>query len=466
MGFISFSFSPNVTFVVQVSVRRYQSLIMCLVCLVGFEWAPHWWSRVSSFGSSGINAEYGVYFDNDNCEQYHSRVNREEGATLIRIRWYGNYGRSLFIEQKTHHEKWVEQLSIKERFQMDTEHIKGWLKGTKTYKDFIPKLRTKGMSDEQIASNWALANEIQHNILQHQLHPVIRTVYNRTAFQLTSTNIVRISLDTNLQFIKEMPKSPNDPQWVHLGTFPSQSVLTFPLGVLEIKLHDVPPSWVMDLVKSGYLIRAERFSKFQHSMAIFYPKSISLRPHWFGNPIVNINASGSHTWYTVGTLTHAQTHKPLHLLESNENPEEEKKFGITTLLKDTLVSFPILPIEPQQKLDPNFFLANERVLLKWIRISLTWSSLGIFFVFSGATKLAEYVSGWGLLLLAISTAGYGIASHQLRLKAWKSKSHYSDPVGITIVLSAIFLAALFVAVLAGVYGEPIRFRRLALLTPK
>eukprot|EP01126_Amoeba_proteus_P013523 TRINITY_DN15771_c0_g1_i2.p1 TRINITY_DN15771_c0_g1~~TRINITY_DN15771_c0_g1_i2.p1 ORF type:complete len:200 (-),score=50.71 TRINITY_DN15771_c0_g1_i2:66-665(-) len=199
MGFISFSFSPNVTFVVQVSVRRYQSLIMCLVCLVGFEWAPHWWSRVSSFGSSGINAEYG---------------------------------------------------------------------------------------------------------------------------------------------------------------------------------------------------------------------------------------------------------------------------GITTLLKDTLVSFPILPIEPQQKLDPNFFLANERVLLKWIRISLTWSSLGIFFVFSGATKLAEYVSGWGLLLLAISTAGYGIASHQLRLKAWKSKSHYSDPVGITIVLSAIFLAALFVAVLAGVYGEPIRFRRLALLTPK
>eukprot|EP01126_Amoeba_proteus_P013526 TRINITY_DN15771_c0_g1_i5.p1 TRINITY_DN15771_c0_g1~~TRINITY_DN15771_c0_g1_i5.p1 ORF type:complete len:286 (-),score=54.13 TRINITY_DN15771_c0_g1_i5:66-923(-) len=285
MGFISFSFSPNVTFVVQVSVRRYQSLIMCLVCLVGFEWAPHWWSRVSSFG-----------------------------AVLL-----------LFC--------------------------------------ILPLL----------------------------------------------------------------PPPP-------------------------------PPFFPK--------IRAERFSKFQHSMAIFYPKSISLRPHWFGNPIVNINASGSHTWYTVGTLTHAQTHKPLHLLESNENPEEEKKFGITTLLKDTLVSFPILPIEPQQKLDPNFFLANERVLLKWIRISLTWSSLGIFFVFSGATKLAEYVSGWGLLLLAISTAGYGIASHQLRLKAWKSKSHYSDPVGITIVLSAIFLAALFVAVLAGVYGEPIRFRRLALLTPK
>jgi SPX domain protein involved in polyphosphate accumulation len=31
-----------------------------------------------------------VYLDNENLEQYHARINKEEGATLIRVRWY-NY---------------------------------------------------------------------------------------------------------------------------------------------------------------------------------------------------------------------------------------------------------------------------------------------------------------------------------------------------------------------------------------
>lgn len=52
-----------------------------------------------------------------------------------------------------------------------------WLLGKKTYKDFIPKMRAKGVPDDQIASNWALANEIARNIQVHDLHPVIRTVY-------------------------------------------------------------------------------------------------------------------------------------------------------------------------------------------------------------------------------------------------------------------------------------------------
>eukprot|EP01127_Copromyxa_protea_P013149 TRINITY_DN3502_c0_g1_i2.p1 TRINITY_DN3502_c0_g1~~TRINITY_DN3502_c0_g1_i2.p1 ORF type:complete len:512 (+),score=50.98 TRINITY_DN3502_c0_g1_i2:35-1570(+) len=271
-----------------------------------------------NFNTSDASLITSVYFDNDNCQQYHNRLTREEGATLIRVRWYGNYGRNVFIEQKTHHEAWVDQVSVKERFQMESEHVKGYLLGTKTYKDWIPKLRAKGVSNETLASNWALANEIAKNIQTHDLHPVIRTVYLRTAFQLTSSNNVRISLDTKIQFIKEIVKSNSDPEWVHLGKVPSSSELTFPLGVLEIKLHDAPPAWVTDLITSGYLIRADHFSKFQHAMAIFYPRNISLRPHWFDNPIVNINASGSHAWYTVGALTHAQTHKPIHLYVYNE----------------------------------------------------------------------------------------------------------------------------------------------------
>ncbi len=42
---------------------------------------------------------------------------------------------------------------------------------------------------------------------------------------------------------------------MYTGEFPLSSILTFPLGVLEIKLHDEPPAWVTDLVSSGYLVR-------------------------------------------------------------------------------------------------------------------------------------------------------------------------------------------------------------------
>ena len=92
-----------------------------------------------NFNISDSSSITSVYFDNDRCQQYHNRLTREEGATLIRIRWYflfqiqflnhlryGNYGRLVFVEQKTHHEEWVDQVSVKERFQMDTDFVKGY----------------------------------------------------------------------------------------------------------------------------------------------------------------------------------------------------------------------------------------------------------------------------------------------------------------------------------------------------
>jgi hypothetical protein len=60
-----------------------------------------------------------------------------------------------------------------------------------------------------------------------------------------------VDLVMSLQFSHVLEK---DTKWVRFGRFPAENVLHFPLAVMEIKLNDGAPAWVMDLVASGYLV--------------------------------------------------------------------------------------------------------------------------------------------------------------------------------------------------------------------
>lgn len=91
-----------------------------------------------------------MYYDDDHFSQYGTRLRRDEGAQLFRVRWYVpgplrtlklvyvsphlatrfraptlcRYGppkipaptTNIFVERKTHHEKWTGEESVKERF--------------------------------------------------------------------------------------------------------------------------------------------------------------------------------------------------------------------------------------------------------------------------------------------------------------------------------------------------------------
>lgn len=67
-----------------------------------------------------------VYLDNEELDSYRTRLERREGANLVRIRWYGDLwqgsgqgtGGVVFVERKTHHESWTQDKSTKERFPM------------------------------------------------------------------------------------------------------------------------------------------------------------------------------------------------------------------------------------------------------------------------------------------------------------------------------------------------------------
>ena len=71
----------------------------------------------TSTGESDSQLTNSVYLDNDQLELYHGRLDKTQGALALRLRWYGAAEPSIvFVERKTHRDKWIGEVSVKERF--------------------------------------------------------------------------------------------------------------------------------------------------------------------------------------------------------------------------------------------------------------------------------------------------------------------------------------------------------------
>jgi len=270
-----------------------------------------------------------VYLDSDEFTSYHQRIRLEEGAQLMRIRWYGGDGqppqttgdgfdssddegdaafntqfrpgtashtqrRSLvprpseknpffFVERKTHHEKWTGEKSVKERFKLRQnvmgEFMEGTLDLTAEFKKMVEENVIKAQSYE---SSLKLAEECQSLVQTLGLKPKIRTSYHRTAFQLDSSNQVRLSLDFPLYLFRERMPESQEKFWSNIDA-PS-NLTPFEYGVLEIKIvGDEKVAWVDELLESGWLKPIPKFSKFQHTIATCFPDQVEVNPYWLDN---------------------------------------------------------------------------------------------------------------------------------------------------------------------------------------
>lgn len=71
----------------------------------------------TSTGESDSQFTNSVYLDNDQLELYHGRLDKTPGAIALRLRWYGpEEPKIVFVERKTHNDKWTGDVSVKERF--------------------------------------------------------------------------------------------------------------------------------------------------------------------------------------------------------------------------------------------------------------------------------------------------------------------------------------------------------------
>ncbi|EPQ54223.1 SPX-domain-containing protein [Gloeophyllum trabeum ATCC 11539] len=238
-----------------------------------------------------------IYFDNEDLELYLGRLEKTEGAEAIRLRWYGDMDvKTIFVERKTHREDWTGEKSVKARFPIKENKVNAFLRGEYTMDDEFQELVRKGKkSQQEVDGMIQLANEVQYSILTKKLRPVMRTFYNRTAFQLPGDARVRISLDTELTMVREdnwdgRVRSGDNWRRMDIGIdypfdqIPADDKELFKYGVLEVKLQtqygQEPPEWVTDLVQSHLVEAVPKFSKFIHGCATLLPERVDLIPFW------------------------------------------------------------------------------------------------------------------------------------------------------------------------------------------
>lgn len=240
-------------------------------------------------GESDSQLTTSIYVDNYAMELYKGRLEKSPGAIALRFRWYGSKpAETVYVERKTHREKWMGEMSVKERFTVKEPQVMELLRGTFDLNAETVKLRAKNKKEDDIAEYQLLATEIAQAIQSKQLFPTMRTQYMRTAFQIPFDPSVRISLDTNLTMINERTseilagerwfRDPNK------ATIPPQDITRFPHAVLEIKLQlqdeSDTPAWVNDLINSGKLLEVHKFSKFLHGCAVLLPDDVPAMPYW------------------------------------------------------------------------------------------------------------------------------------------------------------------------------------------
>lgn len=238
-----------------------------------------------------------IYYDNEDLELYLGRLEKTEGAEAIRMRWYGDVdGKVVFVERKTHREDWTGEKSVKERFTIKEDKLNDFCAGRYTMDEEFDALLKKGKKTEkEVEGMKQLADEIQYAIITRKLVPVMRSFYNRTAFQLPGNASVRISLDTELTLVREdnfdgVDRTHGNWRRTDFGidhpfpTVKKEDKDLFPYAVLEVKLAtrvgEEPPQWIRDLVNSHLVEAVPKFSKFIHGCATLLPERVDLVPFW------------------------------------------------------------------------------------------------------------------------------------------------------------------------------------------
>ena len=244
-----------------------------------------------------------IYFDNNDFDLYQGKVEKDTAGASLRLRWTGQLKEKQEIVLE---KKFVDEATDSSdiRIQIKPKHIVAFMKGEYTLDKQIQRLeRMLGADHEDAKAFKANVEEIQSFIKEKHLEPVLRASYTRTAFQIPGDDRIRVSLDTDLAFIREDALDPDRPcrdvdDWHRsdidqtgmeypFSAIKKGEISRFPFAVLEIKIKESKytrnNAWLNDLMNSHLVKEEKRFSKFIHGVAELFEDYVNSFPFWLSD---------------------------------------------------------------------------------------------------------------------------------------------------------------------------------------
>ncbi|CAG8579306.1 6617_t:CDS:2 [Diversispora eburnea] len=422
-----------------------------------------------------------IYFDNEDFELYLGRLEKTEGAEAIRLRWYGGMDtREIFVERKTHREDWTGEKSVKERFPMKEKYVNKYLKGEYTLDKQLSKMKAKGKSEKEIENTKRLSEEVQYRVITKKLQPVVRSFYNRTAFQLPGDARVRISLDTELSLIREdnFEKNPRNrcgDNWRRtdigidypFSQLPERDIEKFPYAILEVKLQtqygQEPPQWAQELVENK--IQLLPFWLPQMGVDIRKPSSSFRlqRPPSSGNLLeVLVDNPSSDTDENANegtplTLRHrsqpsnsdedsdidenADERTPL-MSRSNADQSENQNASNSNFLREVPTTYRGKRIAFPVRVEPKVYFANERTFLSWLNFTVILGGLAVGLLNFG-DRIAIIAAGM-FTAVSMSAMLYSLIIYYWRARKIRKRDFgpYDDRIGPTFLCIALLIATM------------------------
>ncbi|KAL8963072.1 MAG: hypothetical protein Q9193_000612 [Seirophora villosa] len=244
-----------------------------------------------------------LYFDNPGFSLYTDKVSKKSGASSVRLRWFGHLSSKseIHLEKKTIEESGD---SDEIRIPIKEKYVQDFLTGQYKMEKPLNKLKERrGTDSDAFRRLLSDVDALQPYMKERELQPILRANYTRTAFQIPGDDRVRISLDTDVAFLREDSldqerpcRDPNNWHRTDINTdemeFPFSSVRRgeisrFPYALLEIKIRDGAKrkthEWVADLMSSHLVKESPRFSKFVHGVAQLFEDHVNSFPFWLSD---------------------------------------------------------------------------------------------------------------------------------------------------------------------------------------
>ena len=256
----------------------------------------------------------------------------------------------------------------------------------------------------------------------------VRTKYTRCAFQSSSNNNLRLTIDKDITVIDET-RVVSGGNWCLAddSIVPLDAVVKIPYCVFEVKVSDgEDPLFIDDLQQSGAIVKATKFSKFLTGAAIHNSQAVNMLPWWANDknfePFFSRPSAVSAPQSATSSITSATTDDDDLLLAAEEGSIPSKglrkrRFWPRKVIKPDDNDPKISPRSPA-RVEPKSFFANERTFIRWVGAAMTLVLISEFMFLTAKdnTSVSTLRSANFLMGVALVIVVYGLAIYYRKVR--------------------------------------------------